>query len=194
MDYSVISDHELVAAYVNGNEKALETILTRYQSRIYSYIMSIVRDPALADDLFQDTFIKVVFKLKSGVYKEEGRFIAWVNRIAHNIVMDHYRKERRMIMYRSKDDFDIFEILDLRTGTVEDKLVREQSLVKVASLVKELPEDLREVLEMRLYKDLSFKEIADIKKISLNTALGRMRYAVINLRKIIAKHDIYLEV
>lgn len=187
-----LNDHELVSQYLSGNENALETLVSRHQSKIYSYILQIVKDHQLAEDVFQDTFFKVINTLRKGNYNEEGKFLPWVLRIAHNLVIDHFRKNKRMPVVDGGENFDIFDILPLKQGNIEDKIIKEQIHEDVRKLIQFLPPDQKEVLMLRHYSDMSFKEIADLTNVSINTALGRMRYALINLRKLIAEKDIIL--
>ena len=187
-----LSDSELIRAYRGGDEQAFEILLTRHQERVYTKINFIVRDSELANDLFQDTFIKVVRLLKEGKYIEEGKFLPWILRIAHNMSIDHFRRNKKMRMVRSKDEMDVFATVDNGDDHVEDQLVENQIYADVRRLIDELPEDQREVVRMRMYDNLSFKEIAATTGVSINTALGRMRYAVINLRKIVGDNNIQL--
>ena len=175
------SDSELIRAYRGGDEQAFEILLTRHQERVYTKIHFIVRDSDLANDLFQDTFIKVLGLLKTGKYIEEGKFLPWILRIAHNMAIDHFRRNKKMKMVRSREETHI-----------EDKLVADQINSDVRDLIEYLPEDQQAVVRMRMYQDLSFREIAESTGVSINTALGRMRYAVINLRKIIDENNIQL--
>ena len=186
------SDSELIRAYRGGDEQAFEILLTRHQERVYTKIHFIVRDSDLANDLFQDTFIKVLGLLKTGKYIEEGKFLPWILRIAHNMAIDHFRRNKKMKMVRSREDFDVFSILDTGETHIEDKLVADQINSDVRDLIEYLPEDQQAVVRMRMYQDLSFREIAESTGVSINTALGRMRYAVINLRKIIDENNIQL--
>jgi RNA polymerase sigma-70 factor (ECF subfamily) len=186
------SDSELIRAYRGGDEQAFEILLTRHQERVYTKIHFIVRDSDLANDLFQDTFIKVLGLLKAGKYIEEGKFLPWILRISHNMAIDHFRRNKKMKMVRSRDDFDVFSILDTGETHIEDQLVADQINSDVRDLIDHLPQDQQAVVRMRMYQDLSFKEIAESTGVSINTALGRMRYAVINLRKIIDENNIQL--
>ncbi len=188
-----LSDAELVFNYVNGSEPSLETLINRHQLQIFNFINSKVNDREVSEDLFQDTFIKVIKTLKNGSYNEEGKFLPWVMRIAHNLVIDHFRKSNRIPIMDNKDEFDIFQFISDNTPNAENTLVQEQVLKDIQKLIQELPEDQKEVLIMRLYRDMSFKEIAENTNVSINTALGRMRYAIINLRKLIEEHKIVLE-
>ena len=187
-----LSDSELIRAYRGGDEQAFEILLTRHQERVFTKINFIVRDSELANDLFQDTFIKVVRLLKEGKYIEEGKFLPWILRIAHNMSIDHFRRNKKMRMVRSRDEMDVFATIDNGDVHVEDQLVENQIHADVRRLIDELPEDQREVVRMRMYDNLSFKEIAATTGVSINTALGRMRYAVINLRKIVGDNNIQL--
>lgn len=178
-----LNDQELVKQYLEGNEEALETLISRYRDKVYSYIYHLVKDNALTEDIFQDTFFKVISTLKKGSYNEEGKFLPWVVRIAHNLVIDHFRRQKKFPTVTGGEDYDIFDILPLKQGSVEDDMLQKQTHRDVRALIKTLPMEQREVLVMRLYNDMSFKEIADMTNVSINTALGRMRYALINLRK-----------
>lgn len=192
MKYSMNSDALLVSAYVNGDESALGELITRHKDRIYRFIYSKVYDRDVTEDIFQDTFIKVINTLKRGAYNEEGKFLPWVMRIAHNLVIDHFRKNNRMPKFESNDDFNIFSVLSDGALNAEHSLIKDQVQRDVQRLIEELPEDQKEVLIMRMYKDMSFKEISEQTGVSINTALGRMRYALINLRKVIDRHQIVL--
>ena len=188
----VQSDNELITRYVKGDESALKSLINRHQKKVFSYIMLSVKNKELAEDIFQDTFIKVINTLKSGNYKEEGKFLQWVMRIANNLKIDYYRKVQRMPAYETSTDFDIFDIINGTDPSIEQKIITEQIYNDAKSLIQYLPEEQREVLEMRIYDDVSFKDIADITGVSINTALGRMRYALINLRKIMKERHVVL--
>ena len=190
-DYK-ISDAVLVSNYISGNENALATLIERHKQRIYSFIYSKVFDRDVSEDIFQDTFIKVIRTLKSGKYNEEGKFLPWVMRIAHNLIIDHFRKNKRMPKFEGSDDFNIFSVIGDDKLNAEKQLIKDQIDSDLTLLIEELPEDQKEVLLMRIYKDMSFKEISENTGVSINTALGRMRYALINLRKIIDRHNIVL--
>ncbi len=192
MESKVIADSVLVSDYINGNEKSLEILIVRHKQRIFSFVLSKVLDREIAEDIFQDTFIKVINTLKRGRYNEEGKFLPWVMRIAHNLVIDHFRRNKRIPTFRNTDEFDIFTVISDEVLNVEKQLIKDQILNDIRELIVELPEDQKEVLIMRMYKDMSFKEIAENTDVSINTALGRMRYALINLRKLIEKHNIIL--
>jgi RNA polymerase sigma factor (sigma-70 family) len=192
MRYDQLQDQELVDLYIAGNESCLEILIARHKKRVFSYIMMVVRDRHLAEDIFQDTFIKVIQTLKRGSYNDEGKFLPWVLRIAHNLVIDHFRRQKRMPLVDAGEDFDIFSVLTLRQGNVEDRIVKDQVRTDMRKAIEKLPREQREVLVMRHYLDMSFKEIADSTNVSINTALGRMRYALINLRKMMEKQKIAL--
>ena len=185
-------DSTLVSDYIQGNEASLEVLIKRHKQRLYSFIYSKVLDRDITEDVFQDTFIKVIRTLKKGNYNEEGKFLPWVMRISHNLVIDHFRKTNRMPSFKNTDEFDIFSIIGDGNLNAEKKIIQEQIYSDVRELVKELPEEQKEVLIMRMYKDMSFKEISENTGVSINTALGRMRYALMNMRKLIEKHKIIL--
>ena len=190
-----LSDEQLVKNYANGDSDAFDTLLARYQQKIYSYILFLVHDDEVADDLFQETFMKAIVTIRQGRYVESGRFSAWLTRIAHNLVIDKYRQDRNSnVISNDASDADLFNDASLSDITVEMKMITEQSLTDVGRLLKELPDNQKEVLYMRFYQDLSFKEIADATGVSINTALGRMRYGLINLRKMVSERGIVLEV
>lgn len=187
-----LSDALLVQKYVDGNENALATLIKRHESRIYGFIYSKISDRDISDDIFQDTFIKVIKTLKSNSYNEEGKFLPWVMRISHNLIIDHFRKNKKMPLYRETEDFSIFSIMTDDSLTIENQLISDQVEMDLRNLIEELPLDQKEVLVMRMYQDMSFKEISEITGVSINTSLGRMRYALMNLRKVIDKHQIIL--
>jgi RNA polymerase sigma-70 factor (ECF subfamily) len=192
MKSTQLSDGVLVSDYIEGNEKSLEILIYRHKQRIFSFILSKILNKDIAEDIFQDTFIKVIKTLKKGRYNEEGKFLPWVMRIAHNLVIDHFRRSKRIPTINNSDDFDIFSIISDDVLNAESQIIKTQILDNVKDLIEELPEDQKEVLIMRMYKDMSFKEISESTDVSINTALGRMRYALINLRKLIEKHQIIL--
>lgn len=192
MQKVIISDAQLVSNYIRGDESALEVLVTRHKQRIYSFIYSKVFDRDLSEDIFQDTFIKVIKTLKRGKYNEEGKFLPWIMRIAHNLVIDHFRKNSRMPKFDNSGDFNIFSVISDNSLNAEKSIIKGQVEADVRRLINELPEDQKEVLIMRMYKDMSFKEISERTGVSINTALGRMRYALINMRKVIEKHNIVL--
>ena len=187
-----LSDRDLIRAYREGDERAFETLLNRYQSGVFSKIVFVVRDHEVANDLFQDTWIKVVKVLKSGKYVEEGKFGPWVMRIAHNAAIDHFRRNRKKRMVRPTDEFDIFDTLAHDAPNAMDTLVQEEVLAELRQLIPALPEEQREVVKMRLEQQYSFKEIAEETGVSINTALGRMRYALINLRRMVDEQQLVL--
>ena len=192
MQKEIISDAQLVSNYIRGDESALEVLVTRHKQRIYSFIYSKVFDRDISEDIFQDTFIKVIKTLKRGKYNEEGKFLPWVMRIAHNLVIDHFRKNSRMPKFDNSGDFNIFSVISDNSLNAEKSIIKGQVEADVRRLIDELPEDQKEVLIMRMYNDMSFKEISERTGVSINTALGRMRYALINMRKVIEKHNIVL--
>jgi len=185
-------DSKLVSDYINGNETSLEILIKRHQQRLFSFIYSKVKARDITEDIFQDTFIKVIRTLKKGNYNEEGKFLPWVVRISHNLIIDHFRKSNRMPKFRNTDEFDIFSILGDDVLNAEKKIIKEQIHADVRELINELPEQQKQVLVMRMYNDMSFNEISENTGVSINTALGRMRYALINLRKLIEKNKIIL--
>lgn len=186
------TDQELVREYLTGSELALERLITRHKEKVFTSILIFTKDRYLAEDLFQDTFIKVIDKLKAGKYKEEGKFLPWVMRISYNICIDYYRKTKRRPKVVNTEGFDIFDILPLSEESPEQLMMGNQSKDKVRKLLEELPEEQKEVVLLRHYYDFSFKEIAELTGVSINTALGRMRYSLINLRKIIEEKQIQL--
>jgi len=190
---SKLSDRELVALYLEGNPQSFEVLINKHKNKIYAFIVSKIRNRDLAEDIFQDTFIKVINSLQKGKYNEEGKFLPWVMRIAHNLVIDHFRKSNKMRTIAPKDDFDIFDIIHDDSKNVEENMVNEQIHKDLRKLIEHLPEDQKEVLKMRYYAELSFKEISESTGVSINTALGRMRYALINLRKLIDTHQLDLQ-
>ena len=185
-----LTDNELIAQYVAGDESALKTLITRHEKKVFSYIMLSVKNRELAEDIFQDTFIKVINTLRSGNYHEEGKFVQWVMRIANNLKIDYFRKMQRMPIFEGNGEFDIFDVIYGTDPSVEQKMITEQIYEELRVLITMLPDEQREVLEMRIYNDISFKDIAEITGVSINTALGRMRYALINLRKIIKEKNV----
>ena len=188
-----LSDSELVALYLKGDSKSFEALIQKHKNKIYAFILSKIRNRDLAEDIFQDTFIKVINSLQKGKYNEEGKFLPWVMRIANNLVIDYFRKSKKMRTIAPTDDFDIFDILQDGEENIEDNLVNNQIHKDLRKLIEHLPEDQKEVLKMRYYAELSFKEISECTGVSINTALGRMRYALINLRKLIDTHQLDLQ-
>jgi RNA polymerase sigma-70 factor (ECF subfamily) len=192
MSISLLDDKALIDRYLNGSEAALETLINRYKSKIYTHVIILVKDRETAEDIFQDTFIKVINTLKTGRYNEEGKFLPWVIRIAHNLAIDHFRKVKKMPMSRSDEDYDIFGTVSLSDNSIEHDIVQDQIYSDVRKLIDLLPEEQRQVVIMRHYQGMSFKEIAETTNVSINTALGRMRYAVLNIRKIVEEKNIVL--
>lgn len=192
MLYSDIDDGQLVRMFSSGDESALETLIRRHKDRLYLFIVSKVRDGALAEDIFQDTFVKVINTIKRKRYNEEGKFIQWVMRIAHNLVIDHFRREKKYRKVHTNGEYNILTNMTDDSLNKENQMIKEQIENDAASLLEHLPEEQQMVLRMRIYDDMSFKDIADQTGVSINTALGRMRYALINLRKLIEKHNIVL--
>jgi RNA polymerase sigma factor (sigma-70 family) len=192
MKRELITDAVLVSNYIKGDENSLSILIKRHKQKIYSFIYSKVYDRDVTEDVFQDTFIKVIRTLKLGKYNEEGKFLPWVMRIAHNLVIDHFRKNNRMPKFDNSRDFDIFSVISDSSLNAEKSLIKSQVEEDVRRLIEELPEDQKQVLVMRIYNEMSFKEISNSTGVSINTALGRMRYALINLRKVIDKHNIVL--
>ncbi len=187
------TDKELVESYRKGNHASFELLINRHQTRIFSYIMMLVKDRQLADDIFQDTFIKIIRTIKNETYKEEGKFIQWAMRIAHNLIIDHFRKSKR-IPYTDvqNDNYDFMENIGLADPSVEQQMITDQIHEDLRQLITFLPDEQREVLYLRLYAEMSFKDIAELTNVSINTALGRMRYALINMRKMITEKNMIL--
>lgn len=193
METTQLSDADLVGRYISGDESALESLIFRHKDKVYSYIISKVKDEDLANDIFQDTFIKIINTIKTERYNEEGKFISWVMRIAHNLVIDHFRRLKRMPTTSGGPDFEIFDIIKDPTLNVERVMVKTQIEADLLKLIEYLPDEQKEVLKMRHFMDMPFKDIADQTGVSINTALGRMRYALINIRKLIDKHQLKLQ-
>jgi RNA polymerase sigma-70 factor (ECF subfamily) len=193
-----LDDRELVSLYINGNEKAFEQLLMRHKEKMFRFIYLKVRDRDLAEDLFQETFVKVINTLKLGAYNEEGKFLPWAMRIAHNLVIDHFRRSTKVrnISESSslKDDFNIFSVLANDSKNVQEQWIYDELEQQMVELIEYLPENQKDILKMRIFQDLSFKDIAEMEDISINTALGRMRYALINLRKLIEKHQLVTDI
>ena len=189
---SKLTDHELIQSFVQGNTGAFECLVLRHKDKLYTSIHFLVKDKYLAEDIFQDVFIRVIDTVRGGRYTEEGKFLPWAMRIAHNLCVDHFRKVKRTPTIKTGDDTDIFEILNFTEESPEEKLIKKQSHNRVKDMLDLLPEDQREVIILRHYADLSFKEIAAMTNCSINTALGRMRYGLINLRKMMVQKQIAL--
>ena len=192
MNTKSLSDAQLVSNYISGDENSLSVLINRHQARLYGFIFSKIQDRDAAEDVFQDTFIKVINTLKRGKYNEQGKFLPWVMRISHNLIIDYFRKNKRLPKFKNKGDFDIFSVLSDESPNAENKIVERQIADNVRILLEELPEDQKVVIKMRIYQDMSFKEISENTNVSINTALGRMRYGLINLRKMIDNHNISL--
>jgi len=187
-----LTDQELIHSYVNGNENALSILVMRYKNKIYTTIYLLVKDKHLAEDIFQDVFIRIIDTLRGGRYTDEGKFLPWASRIAHNLCVDHFRKVKRSPSIKTSDDHDIFEVLNFSEPGADQRIMQSQTNDKVRKMVDMLPEDQRELIVLRHYADLSFKEIAQLTNCSINTALGRMRYGLINLRKMMTEKKIAL--
>ncbi|MFA7273938.1 MAG: sigma-70 family RNA polymerase sigma factor [Crocinitomicaceae bacterium] len=191
-------DSVLVSLYVNGNEKAFETLMLRHKDRVYRSIYVKIKNPALAEDIFQEVFIKIINTMKLGNYNEEGKFLPWALRIAQNMVIDHFRRNKKVKLISesssSSDDYNIFHTLKLQDANIEQVITKDEMEQQVVGLIDYLPEAQREILVMRLFQDMSFKDIAESKDISINTALGRMRYALINMRKIMEERNVILDI
>ena len=188
-----LNDDLLVRLYVGGECKAFDTLIERYKNRVYTYIFHQVHDEFVSDDIFQETFVKAITTIQQGRYVENGKFLAWITRIAHNLIIDYFRQEKaENLQSCDSQDVNILNRKDLSEDTVEDNMVLMQIHADIRNLVQALPISQREVLTMRYYKNMSFKEIADVTNVSINTALGRMRYAILNMRRIAEQHDIVL--
>lgn len=185
-----LSDQELVSLYLGGDSSAFSTLVLRYKSKLYTSIYLLLKDKYLAEDMFQDVFIRVIDKLKNGLYKEEGKFLPWILRIAHNMCLDHFRKVKRSPVMKTSDDSDVFEQIDFSEPGSDSSLMAAETNHQVREMLDMLPDEQREIIIMRHYADLTFKEIAALKNISINTALGRMRYGLINLRKTLAEKQV----
>ena len=191
----LLNDKELVLRYQNGDVASFEVLVDRYQNKVYSYVLMLVKDRQLADDIFQDTFLKIIRTIKAGFYKEEGKFIQFAMRIAHNLIIDHFRKAKRLPMVDpTKEDYDMLANARFLDPSIEEQIITDQIHDDIRKMIEFLPEEQREVLNMRMYADMSFKEIADATNVSINTALGRMRYALINLRKMAKAKNLQLTV
>ncbi|MEN9999804.1 MAG: hypothetical protein RI922_2794 [Bacteroidota bacterium] len=193
-----MDDRELITSYIDGNEKAFEVLLMRHKDKIYRFVYLKLRDADLAQDVFQETFVKIINTLKAGSYNEEGKFLPWAMRIAHNLVIDHFRKSNKVRMISesssTKDDFNIFSTLSLEDKNIQETMSYDELEKQMVDLIDHLPASQRDILKMRIFRDMSFKDIAEAEDISINTALGRMRYALINMRKLIEKHQLVTDI
>lgn len=192
MANEILSDAVLVSQYTSGNEWALAQLIERHKSRIYSFIFSKVKDRDLSDDIFQETFIKVINTIRKQNYNEEGKFLPWVMRISHNLIIDHFRKQSKVKFQRDQEEYSVFSKMIDSQLNIENSMIAGQIEDDLHTLILKLPQDQQEIIRLRLYDDLTFKEIAELNQISINTALGRMRYAIVNLRKMINKNQIIL--
>lgn len=188
-----LTDQELIIVYLQGNEKAFEELLNRHKNKVYTAIYLFVKDRDLAEDLFQEVFIKIIDTLRKGTYNHEGKFSQWATRIAYNMCVDHFRRGKRRTKVNTSEDFDIFDVLYVKEDNREDELILSETHSQIRKLVDSLPEEQREVVILRHYADLSFKEISSLTRVSINTALGRMRYALINIRKMMEEHAVVLQ-
>lgn len=190
MKESNLSDQELVHDYLNGNNASFEILVHRHKRKVYTSIIVLVKDPQLADDIFQDTFVKVIDKLHEKKYKDEGKFLAWVIRIGHNLVIDHFRREKHFTMIRDTEEYNVFDRIDLLENSAQDNMEIKQTEKQIQELIDELPFEQKEVLILRHYCKMSFKDIAQVTNVSINTSLGRMRYALIHLRRLIEERKL----
>ena len=188
-----LNDRELIARYLDGNEKAFEELLTRHKNKIYTSIYLFVKDHALAEDIFQEVFIKIIDTLRKGKYNHEGKFVQWAMRISYNMCVDYFRRNKRRPKLAPSETFDIFDVLQVSDDNAEQRMIKSQTHDKIRKLVDQLPQEQREVVILRHYADMSFKEIANLTRVSINTALGRMRYALINIRKLIEEREVILQ-
>ena len=190
-----MTDEELALLYINGNNRAFDLLLSHNQSKLFSYILFVVRNRDVADDIFQETFVKIITKLQQGCYKPSGKFSAWAMRIAHNIIMDWYRAQKtdKLVEPTKENDLSNLGSADIQIGNIENQFVNMQTLADIKKLMQHLPPSQREVVFMRFYQEMSFKEIAKATGVSINTSLGRMRYAILNLRKMVRENDVLLQ-
>ncbi len=193
MQVTLLNDHQLIDVYLEGNEKAFEVLLNRYQQKIYTSIYLFVKDDMLAQDIFQEVFIKIIRTLREGKYNHEGKFGPWAQRIAYNLCVDYFRRNKRRNVVQGNESFDVFDVLSSNDMNAEQNIIRSQTHNKIRSLVDKLPPEQREVVILRHYADMSFKEIAGLTRVSINTALGRMRYALINIRKMVEEKEVILQ-
>ncbi len=192
MQVTQVSDQQLILLYLEGNEKSFEILLSRHKSRIYTAIYLFVKDQSLAEDIFQEVFIKIINTLRQGRYNHEGKFLQWALRIAHNLCVDYFRRDKRRPHVSPTEEFDVFNIISLSDESAEQTIMRSQSHDRVRKLIDQLPVEQREVVILRHYADMSFKEIAQLTRVSINTALGRMRYALINIRRMVEEKEMIL--
>lgn len=192
MNVQQLNDKELISAYLQGNQKAFEVLLNRHRNKIYTSIYLFVKDPDLAEDIFQDVFIKIIDTLRKGKYNHEGKFLQWAMRISYNMCVDHFRRSKRRTKVSPSETFDIFDVLETKEDSMETKMIKSELHKKVRNLVDQLPPEQREVVILRHYADMSFKEISKLTRVSINTALGRMRYALINIRKMAGDRELLI--
>jgi len=193
MNVKTISDRQLILDYLEGSDKSFEILLNRHKQRIYTQIYLFVKDHDLAEDIFQEVFIKIIDTLRKGKYNHEGKFLQWAMRISYNLCVDHFRRSKRRTKVSPSETFDIFDVLEVKDDNMETTMIKSQTYSKVRQLVDLLPDEQREVVILRHYADMSFKEISQLTRVSINTALGRMRYALINIRKMIEEKNIQLQ-
>ncbi len=193
MKLKSLTDHQLINNYLAGDEKSFEILLTRHKEKIYTSIYLFVKDHDLAEDIFQEVFIKIIDTLRKGKYNHEGKFLQWAMRISYNLCVDYFRRAKRRTKVSPSETFDIFDVLELQDDNMEMSIIKDQTYQKIKDLVDKLPEEQREVVVLRHYADMSFKEIASLTRVSINTALGRMRYALINMRKLVEEHNLQLQ-
>ena len=193
MQLKMLNDQELISSYLSGNQSAFEVLLNRYKDKIYTSIYLFVKDTELAEDIFQDVFIKIIDTLKKEKYNNEGKFLQWAMRIAYNMCVDHFRKSKRMSKISNTETFDIFSVLECKDDHMEKSIIKSQVHTKIRDLIDQLPDEQREVVILRHYADMSFKEISMMTRVSINTSLGRMRYALINLRKMVTEEEMVIQ-
>ena len=193
MQLKMLNDQELVSSYLSGNQSAFEVLLKRYKDKIYTSIYLFVKDTELAEDIFQDVFIKIIDTLKKEKYNNEGKFLQWAMSIAYNMCVDHFRKSKRMSKISNTETFDIFSVLECKDDHMEKSIIKSQVHTKIRDLIDQLPDEQREVVILRHYADMSFKEISMMTRVSINTSLGRMRYALINLRKMVTEEEMVIQ-
>jgi RNA polymerase sigma factor (sigma-70 family) len=193
MNIKALSDQELIELYLTGNENSFEVLLTRHKNKIYTSIYLFVKDHDLAEDIFQEVFIKIIDTLRKGKYNHEGKFLQWAMRISYNLCVDYFRRSKRRTKVSPSETFDIFDVLEVQDDNMETMIIKDQTYSKIKELVDLLPSEQREVVILRHYADMSFKEIASLTRVSINTALGRMRYALINIRKMVEDNHLQLQ-